>query len=125
MSRQRPLSPHLQVYRLPLPALMSITHRMTGIALSTGTVLLAVWLVAIASGVAGFEMAQMVVSHLLGQLVLFGYTVALFYHACNGLRHLFWDMGRGLSVDSVYASGRVALLAAAVLTAGLWAYLVL
>lgn len=125
MSRQRPLSPHLQVYRLPLPALMSITHRMTGIALSTGTVLLAVWLVAIASGVVGFEMAQMVVSHLLGQLVLFGYTVALFYHACNGLRHLFWDMGRGLSVDSVYASGRVALLAAAVLTAGLWAYLVL
>ena len=125
MARSRPLSPHLQVYRLPLPALMSITHRMTGIILSTGTVLVAVYLIALASGPEHFALLQPVIAHPLGQLVLFGYSLALFYHACNGVRHLFWDAVLGLNIASIYKSGILVLVLAFVLTAALWAWIYL
>ena len=120
MARQRPLSPHLQVYRLPLPALMSISHRMTGIILSSGTFLLTLYLIALASGPASFAVATTIIGHPLGQLVLFGYSVALFYHACNGVRHLFWDAVIGLTIPAIYKSGQAVLVLAALLTAGLW-----
>jgi succinate dehydrogenase / fumarate reductase cytochrome b subunit len=120
MARQRPLSPHLQVYRLPLPALMSISHRMTGIILSSGTFLLTLYLIALASGPENFAAATTIIGHPLGQLVLFGYSVALFYHACNGVRHLFWDAVIGLTIPSIYKSGQAVLVLAALLTAGLW-----
>ncbi|MBL6605995.1 MAG: succinate dehydrogenase, cytochrome b556 subunit [Alphaproteobacteria bacterium] len=120
MARQRPLSPHLQVYRLPLPALMSISHRMTGIILSSGTFLLTLYLVALANGPESFATAKIIIAHPLGQLVLFGYSVALFYHACNGVRHLFWDAVIGLTIPAVYKSGQAVLVLAALLTAGLW-----
>ena len=71
MSKARPLSPHLQIYRLPLPAILSITHRMTGVVLSTGTILLALWLIALAQGPEAFAMAMMAVSHPIGQIILF------------------------------------------------------
>ena len=121
MAKARPLSPHLQIYRLPLPAILSITHRMTGVILSTGTVLLAGWLVALASGPQSFGLAMMIVGHPIGQLVLFGYSAALFYHMCNGVRHLNWDRGQGLEINSVYRSGKIVLALSAGLTAGLWA----
>ncbi len=120
MARQRPLSPHLQVYRLPLPAIMSISHRMTGIILSSGTFLLTLYLVALANGPESFATAKIIIAHPLGQLVLFGYSVALFYHACNGVRHLFWDAVIGLTIPAVYKSGQAVLVLAALLTAGLW-----
>jgi succinate dehydrogenase / fumarate reductase cytochrome b subunit len=120
MARERPLSPHLQVYRLPLPALMSISHRMTGIILSSGTFLLTLYLIALASGPESFAAATTIIGHPLGQLVLFGYSVALFYHACNGVRHLFWDAVIGLTIPAVYKSGQSVLVLAALLTAGLW-----
>ena len=120
MARQRPLSPHLQVYRLPLPAIMSITHRMTGIILSSGTVLLTLYLAALAGGAESFATAQMIISHPIAQVVLFGYSVALFYHACNGVRHLFWDAVIGLNIPTIYKSGQAVLVLAALLTAGLW-----
>lgn len=120
MARQRPLSPHLQVYRLPLPALMSISHRMTGIILSSGTFLLTLYLVALANGPESFATAKIIIAHPLSQLVLFGYSVALFYHACNGVRHLFWDAVIGLTIPAVYKSGQAVLVLAALLTAGLW-----
>jgi succinate dehydrogenase / fumarate reductase cytochrome b subunit len=120
MARQRPLSPHLQVYRLPLPALMSISHRMTGIILSSGTFLLTLYLIALASGPENFAAATTIIGHPLGQLVLFGYSVALFYHACNGVRHLFWDAVIGLTIPAIYKSGQAVLVLAALLTAGLW-----
>lgn len=123
MARPRPLSPHLQIYRLPLPALMSISHRLSGVVLSTGTVLVALWLMMLAAGEEWFALAQMAVSHPLGQLVLFGYSVALFYHACNGVRHLFWDAVIGLNIPAIYTSGRVAIALAAVLTVLFWAAL--
>lgn len=120
MARQRPLSPHLQVYRLPLPAIMSISHRMTGIILSSGTLMLTLYLVALANGPESFALAQKVIAHPIGMLVLFGYSVALFYHGCNGVRHLFWDALIGLNVPAIYKSGQVVLVLAIVLTAGLW-----
>lgn len=121
MGKARPLSPHLQIYRLPLPALLSITHRMTGVILSSGTLLLTIWLVALAGGPESFAYAMMIVGHPLGQLVLFGYSAALFYHMCNGIRHLNWDRGRGLEIESVYRSGKITIALAIGLTALLWA----
>ena len=120
MTKPRPLSPHLQIYRLPLPALMSISHRLSGVVLSTGTIFVAVWLMMLAAGETSFALAQSVVGHPLSQLVLFGYSVALFYHACNGVRHLFWDAVIGLNIPAIYASGRVALALAVVLTGLFW-----
>ena len=120
MAKARPLSPHLQIYRLPLPALLSITHRMTGVVLSTGTVLLALWLIALAQGPETFAIAMTIISHPLGQIVLFGYSVALFYHMCNGIRHLNWDRGSGLEIEAVYRSGKITIAAAVCLTAALW-----
>ena len=125
MGKARPLSPHLQIYRLPLPAILSITHRMTGIILSTGTVLLALWIIALAQGPEAFGVAMMVVGHPLGQLVLFGYSAALFYHMCNGIRHLNWDRGQGLEIESVYRSGKITIAVAVILTAILWSVIYL
>ena len=121
MTKPRPLSPHLQIYRLPLPALMSISHRLSGVVLSTGTIFVAVWLMMLAAGETSFALAQSVVSHPVCQLVLFGYSVALFYHACNGVRHLFWDAVIGVNIPAIYASGRVAIALAIVLTGLFWA----
>ena len=120
MTKPRPLSPHLQIYRLPLPALMSISHRLSGVLLSTGTIFVAVWLMMLAAGETSFALAQSVVGHPLSQLALFGYSVALFYHACNGVRHLFWDAVIGVNIPAIYASGRVAIALAVVLTGLFW-----
>ena len=120
MPRPRPLSPHLQIYKLPLPALMSISHRITGVALSSGTILLAMWLLCLAGGEQSFNWAHMATSHLLGKLVLFGYSAALFYHMCNGIRHLFWDAGKGLEIIQVYRSGKIAIGLAVLLCAAFW-----
>ncbi|MGC6516889.1 MAG: succinate dehydrogenase, cytochrome b556 subunit [Candidatus Puniceispirillaceae bacterium] len=125
MAKTRPLSPHLQIYRLPLPAVLSITHRITGVILSTGTLLLALWLIALAQGPDIFSMAMMIVGHPLGQLVLFGYSAALFYHMCNGIRHLNWDRGQGLEIEAVYRSGKISVAVAIGLTILLWSYIYL
>jgi succinate dehydrogenase / fumarate reductase cytochrome b subunit len=120
MARQRPLSPHLQVYRPQLTSMMSITHRATGVALTTGTLVLAAWLVAVALGGETYARMAAVVAHPLGQFVLFGYSVALIYHAMNGVRHLCWDLGFGLTIPEVYRSGHIVLFLTFLLTACLW-----
>ena len=120
MSSSRPLSPHLQVYKLPLPALMSITHRLTGVVLSSGTVLMAGFLIALASGPEAFAIAQICVSHPLGQIALFGYSLALFYHACNGIRHLFWDAGYGYDLKHAYISGGAVVFSSLFFTILTW-----
>ena len=120
MARPRPLSPHLQVYRPQLTSMMSITHRATGVALTSGTLLLAAWLVTLALGGETYAMAAAVVAHPLGQFVLFGYSAALIYHALNGVRHLSWDLGRGLTIPDVYRSGHIVLFLTFLLTACLW-----
>jgi len=120
-SRTRPLSPHLQIYRLPLLAIMSITHRATGVALALGTLLLAYWLGAAAYGPKAYATAAAVIGSPIGLLLLFGWTVALYYHLCNGIRHLVWDIGRGFEIPAAYASGRLVLVATVVLTVVTWA----
>ena len=105
MSSNRPLSPHLQVYRPQITSMLSILHRLTGVALAVGTLLLTYWLVAAASGPEAFAGAQGLIGSFLGRLLLFGWSFALFYHLCNGIRHLFWDAGKGFDLPTVVRSG--------------------
>ena len=121
-SDPRPLSPHLQVYRWQLTSVLSILHRATGVALSVGTILLVWWLVAAAAGPGPHADAQRFLGSWLGLLLLFGWSAALFYHLCNGIRHLWWDTGRGLDFSAVYASGWAVVVAAAVLTVLAWGF---
>jgi len=121
MARTRPLSPHLQVYRPQLTSMMSIAHRASGVVLTTGTLLLAAWLVALGLGAESYALVAGLLAHPLGQFVLFGYSVALIYHALNGIRHLGWDLGYGLTIPEVYRNGHLVLFLTLVLTAGLWA----
>jgi succinate dehydrogenase / fumarate reductase cytochrome b subunit len=116
----RPLSPHLQIYRPQLTSVLSITHRATGVALSVGTLLLVWWLVAAANGPEAYENVQRFLGSWIGLVLLFGWSLALFYHLCNGLRHLWWDTGHGLDLPSVYASGWAVLAATGLLTAIAW-----
>jgi succinate dehydrogenase / fumarate reductase cytochrome b subunit len=114
----RPLSPHLQIYRWSWTMAMSIAHRVTGTGLYLGTVLIAAWLVAAASGPAAYDAAQAVAGSILGRLVLFLYSFALLHHMVGGLRHFVWDMGHGfdpqtrtnLAKYSVFVSGGLTLL---------------
>jgi succinate dehydrogenase / fumarate reductase cytochrome b subunit len=117
---KRPLSPHLQIYRWQLTMAMSILHRITGVALTVGTLLLVWWLVAAANGPEAFESAQWFLGSWLGLVLLFGWSVALFYHLCNGIRHLWWDTGRGLDLPSIHASGWAVLAGTALLTILAW-----
>jgi succinate dehydrogenase / fumarate reductase cytochrome b subunit len=121
MARTRPLSPHLQVYRPQLTSMMSIAHRASGVVLTTGTILLAAWLVALALGAESYALLAGLLAHPLGQFVLFGYSAALIYHALNGFRHLAWDLGYGLTIPEVYRNGHIVLFLTMTLTAGLWA----
>jgi succinate dehydrogenase / fumarate reductase cytochrome b subunit len=119
-SQKRPLSPHLQIYRWQLTSVLSILHRATGILLAVGTLLLVYWLVSVAAGPNAFGDAQAVIGSIIGRLLLFGWTAALFYHLANGIRHLVWDMGRGFELRTAYASGWAVVIAAAVLTIVAW-----
>jgi succinate dehydrogenase / fumarate reductase, cytochrome b subunit len=116
----RPLSPHLQIYRLTLTMAMSIVHRITGAALYVGTPLLAWWLLAAASGPNAYATFQAVASSLIGRLVLFGYTWALIHHMLGGIRHLIWDTTHGLAPAEREWLARANLAGSIVLTILLW-----
>ena len=116
----RPLSPHLQIYATPINMVMSILHRMTGAALYFGTLLLAWWLIAAASGPDYFNFVNGLFGTLPGRLVLFGYTWALMHHMLGGIRHLIWDTGRGLDLVSVDRFGWGTIIGSVVLTAAVW-----
>lgn len=118
----RPLSPHLQVYRWQWTMAYSILHRATGIALSVGTLALVWWLIALASGPEAFDIAQDVMGSIIGRLALFGWTFALFYHLANGIRHLVWDSGYGFDLDVAALSGHAVPFAATVLTIVAWVF---
>lgn len=119
-SANRPLSPHLQVYKLPLTALLSITHRATGVALSVGTLVVVYWLTSLAAGPEAFESANGVLGSFLGKLVLFGWTWALFYHTCNGIRHMLWDVGVGLTKEGSNKSNKAVIAGSIVMTILVW-----
>lgn len=117
----RPMSPHLQVYRPQLTSVLSIFHRMTGVILSIGTLFLAWWLMAAASGPEYFDYVQGIAASWFGYLFLLGWTVCLFYHFCNGIRHLFWDAGMGYDLETLYKSGWAVVLGTGALTVIAWA----
>ncbi len=107
----RPLSPHLQVYKPQITSVLSILHRLTGIGLAAGAVVLVYWLNAAAYGPDAFEYAQDLLATWFGKLLLLGWTWALFYHLCNGIRHMYWDAGRGLELQQVYMTGWLVVIA--------------
>ena len=120
ISSNRPLSPHLQVYRPQITSALSIFHRITGVALAVGTLLLTWWLVAAASGPDAFATAQGFIGSIVGRLLLFGWSLALFYHLCNGIRHLFWDAGYGFEIETAQRNGIIVVGAAVALTVICW-----
>ena len=109
MTQKRPLSPHLMIYRPQLTSMMSITHRLSGVALASGSIFLVWWLVALAYGGDYYQMVQGIAEHVLGRQVLLGFYIAVSYHMANGIRHLFWDFGIGLSLDGVYRGGYIVI----------------
>ncbi len=117
----RPLSPHLQIYKRTLTMMMSIVHRVTGIALYAGTLLLVWWLSAAATSDQYFDLVQSVFGSWIGQLVLFGFTWALIHHTLGGIRHLVWDVGHGFDLKDVELSSRLTLGSSIVLTIAVWA----
>jgi succinate dehydrogenase / fumarate reductase cytochrome b subunit len=117
---QRPLSPHLSVYRLTLTMAMSIAHRLTGIALYFGSILLVWWLTAAAAGADYFRFVQTLFGSWPGQLVLLALSWALLHHLLGGIRHLIWDTGRGLNLPAAERLAQLTLVGSIVLTIGLW-----
>ena len=118
---ERPLSPHLSIYKPLINMVMSILHRLTGGALYFGTLLLAAWLIATAMGAAPFTYVHGLFAHPVGQLILFGYSWALVHHMLGGIRHLIWDTGRGLQIWQVNALSWLTILCSITLTVALWA----
>lgn len=120
MHDNRPLTPALQIYRPQLTSVLSFTHRLTGIALSVGSLLLVAWLVAGSMGPSAYDALLGFLGSWLGLLLLFGWTFALFFHLCNGIRHLCWDAGYGFELKTIYASGWAVVAASALLTIATW-----
>ena len=116
----RPMSPHLQVYKLPLTAKLSILHRGTGAVLFLGVLLLVLVVAAVASGPQSWASMHAFLSSWFGKLILFGFIFSLFYHLCNGIRHLFWEFGKGFELKDAETAGKVVILASVVLTGLIW-----
>ncbi len=119
-SAARPLSPHLQIYRPMLTMMMSIMHRITGVGLYFGIVLLVWWLTAASISDGYFDFVQGFFGHWFGRLLLFGFTWVLIHHALGGLRHLLWDTGRGFDLNLIEWLARANLAGSIVLTLLLW-----
>ena len=119
----RPLSPFMigPYYKPQLTSMLSITHRATGVGLAIGTVFLVCWLMSAAAGETAYAEFSAHAQAWYGQLLMLGWTWALMYHLCNGIRHLFWDAGKGFELSTVYATGYAVIAGSVVLTAGVWA----
>lgn len=116
----RPLSPSLQIYRPQLTSMLSFTHRLTGVALSVGSLLLVAWLVAGSMGPSAYDALLGFLRSWLGLVLLFGWTFALFFHLCNGIRHLCWDAVLGFELKAIYASGWAVIGTSSLLTIATW-----
>jgi succinate dehydrogenase / fumarate reductase cytochrome b subunit len=117
---ERPLSPHLQIYRWPLPMAMSIAHRVTGVGLYFGTVLMAWWLIAAASGPNSYASIGGFMNSFIGRVLLFGYTWAILHHMLGGIRHLIWDAGYGFERNVRELLSLATLVGSVALTILLW-----
>ena len=116
----RPLSPHLSIYRWPVTMVSSILHRATGVAMSLGFIVLVTWLFDAASGPDAYAMFLGAADTLVGKLFLVGWSFAFFYHFANGIRHLVWDTGRGFEKQQATASAWFVIVLSVMLTAGFW-----
>jgi succinate dehydrogenase / fumarate reductase cytochrome b subunit len=116
----RPLSPFMQVYKPQLTSMMSISHRLMGLALSVGSLFFVWQLVAAASGPDEYDFFQSLAGSWIGLLMLVGWSFALFYHLANGIRHLVWDAGYGFGIEATYRSGYIVLIATVALTVIAW-----
>ena len=120
MERNRPLSPHLQIYSPQLTSVLSFAHRLSGLTLGLYSIALVAWLIAAAAGSEPYSVALGFVGSSVGQIVLVAGTWCFFLHLCGGIRHLFWDAGRGLELRSIYLSGWAVMITSTVLTAMAW-----
>jgi len=118
---KRPLSPHLQIYRWGWTMSLSIFHRLTGLILTLGTLLVFLWLLGLAGGPQSYEHVQAFTGHWSGRLILAGWSLAFFYHLCNGVRHLLWDAGWGLEVETARRTAGIVVVATVLLTVVSWA----
>ena len=112
----RPLSPHLQIYKPQLTSVLSITHRGTGVFLSVGAFFLTCWLLALADGPEHFASLQAHLASWYGQCLVYAFVFSLYFHLCNGIRHLCWDVGLGLDIDTTYKTGYAVVAATIILT---------
>lgn len=119
--RGRPLSPFLSVYRWPVTMLTSIVHRVTGVGLAGGALLLAWWLIATAAGPNAYATFAAVAGSWFGKLVLFGFTWAIVYHLLNGVRHLVWDFGFGFEKARAERTGIIVIALSVIVTIAIWA----
>jgi succinate dehydrogenase / fumarate reductase, cytochrome b subunit len=118
----RPLSPHLQIYRWPVTMATSIAHRVTGLALAAGTLVVAWWLLALAAGPDYYDTFSLVARHPVAQIILFGFVWSLTFHLLNGIRHLAWDIGLGFDVHTANRTGVTVIALSLVLAVAVFAY---
>jgi succinate dehydrogenase / fumarate reductase, cytochrome b subunit len=116
----RPLSPHLGIFRWYFTMALSIAHRVTGSAQAVFLIFLTWWLLALATGEGAFDVINKAAGSIFGQLILFGYTLSIFFHMANGIRHLVWDAGYGYRIDVAHQSGKIVVGAAVVLAVLVW-----
>jgi succinate dehydrogenase / fumarate reductase cytochrome b subunit len=119
----RPLSPHLSIYKPQMTSGLSIFHKMTGIGLSGGLILLVVWLACLAAGKETYDGIMAILTHPIAKIFLIAWTWAFFFHFGVGIRHLLWATGRCLSLKSIYTTGAIALAFSFLATIGLWAFI--
>jgi succinate dehydrogenase / fumarate reductase, cytochrome b subunit len=117
---QRPTSPHLTIYRPQITSVLSILHRITGVALMVGTALLVTWLFVAAYQPGQYSGLHELMSSLVGRVLLIGWTLAFYYHLANGVRHLFWDMGKGFTIPQTTRSGIMVLVFTVIMTGASW-----
>lgn len=119
-NRQRPMSPHLFIYRWPMTMTVSILHRITGVMLSLGLIVLVAWLASAAGGAGSYERFGGIMDSIAGRIFLILWTAALFFHLANGVRHLFWDVGLGFEIPQANATGWTVIASTVVLTLAYW-----
>lgn len=121
IQQQRPLSPHLSIYRWQISNTLSILHRLTGVGLTVGLIPLTLWLWGAAYDAALYTTLSQLAGSLFGKLCLFGWTWAFYYHLANGIRHLNWDIGRGFAITQMTASGQIAVVFSLSMSVLTWA----
>jgi len=117
---ERPLSPFLSIWRIQISMFLSGLHRITGVALVIGILLFAWWIIAAGAGSDDFAVVQGFVGSWIGMLMLFGWTFSLFYHLCNGVRHMMWDIGTGITIEGIKTGGWIMVSCAVALTVVSW-----